>query len=289
MTSGENVMSTQETPFSGSTVVSDYIGGKWTAPRPFMSLINEAAPEAGASVCWLSDDWIARLEKGHEICYVHGASFPLNSSTSGLIAEDKVSTYIVLSNAGVAAMPHHLVRFPNSGEIEGSADRALALVHPPLVIKPATEGGGLDVYRVDSIEEAHNLIGRLAARYHALAVCPFETILTEHRVVMLDGEPQVFFRKELNGQGEWRHNLKHGARPILEESPKVRAELAVIADQAMNAIRGRFMTVDIIRTPTARMVLEINGSVMLDHFAAESQEHRACAVEIYRQAISRCF
>ena len=36
-------------------------------------------------------------------------------------------------------------------------------------------------------------------------------------------------------------------------------------------------------------VLEINGGVMLGHFAAQSPAHRAAAVDIYGRAIARCF
>jgi glutathione synthase/RimK-type ligase-like ATP-grasp enzyme len=268
---------------------SDYVGGKWTSPRPFVSLIDEAASISGASVRWLSEGWIARLEKKGEVRYVHGACFPLNNASAAHIAEDKVSTFTVLADARVAAMPHYLVRIPSSGELAGAADRALSLVRPPFVVKPTSEAGGLHVFRAGSVEEAHALIGRLALRYPALAVCPFETIVTEHRVVMLDDEPLLFFRKELNDQREWRHNLKHGARPVIEESVEVRDELTVIARQAMRAIGARFMTVDVIKTPLARKVLEINSGVMLDRFAAQGQAHRAYAVDVYRRAIGCCF
>lgn len=268
---------------------SEYVGGKWTAPRPFVSLINEAAPQAGASVCWLSEDWIARLHKQAAVRYIHGYAFPLNNATSALIATDKVSTFTLLSDTGVTAVPHHLVRIPSSGNLAGAADRALTLVSPPLVVKPCDGAGGLDVYRAESIDDARSLIGRLATRYDALAVCPFEIILNEHRIVMLDNEPQLFFRKELQNQNEWRHNLRHGAVAVLEESPEVRGDLTAIARRAMQVIGGRFMTVDIIETPTGRKVLEINGGVTLDRFAAQSPANRACAVDIYREAICRCF
>ena len=57
----------------------------------------------------------------------------------------------------------------------------------------------------------------------------------------------------------------------------------------MRTIGGRFMTVDIIRTPAALMVLEINSGVMLDRFAGSSEANRTASVEVYRKAISYCF
>lgn len=163
------------------------------------------------------------------------------------------------------------------------------MVVPPLVVKPTTEAGGLDVYKAESTEEARGIIEQLAGRYTALAIAPFETILTEHRVVVLDDTPRLLYAKKLVNQAEWRHNLKHGAIPLLEDSPDTTAELAEIALRAMRVIGGRFMSVDIIRTPHGLSVLEINSGVMLDRFAARSQDYRAKAVEIYRDAIMSCF
>jgi ribosomal protein S6--L-glutamate ligase len=276
-------------PGPASSVDSDYVAGKWTSPRPFVSLIDEAAARSNVSVRWLSEDWIARLERQDEVRYVHGASFPLNNASAAHIAEDKVSAFAVMAAADVAAVPHHLVRIPSSGQLAGAADRALSLVRPPIVVKPTSEAGGLHVFRAESLEEARALISRLALRYSALAVCPFETIVTEHRIVMLDDEPLLFFRKELTTKGEWRHNLKHGAQPVMEDSPEVCNALTVIARQAMRAIGARFMTVDVICTPSGQRVLEINSGVMLDRFAAQSQVHRTLAVDIYSRAIGRCF
>lgn len=268
---------------------SEYRAGKWTAPRPFISLIEQAALETDVRVRWLSDDWIARLERNGKIRYIHGTCFPLNDSGASHVAADKVSTSAVLADARVPVVPHHLVRFPSSGDRHGVADIALGLVKPPLVVKPTAEAGGLDVYKADSTAQARGIIERLAGRYAALAIAPWETVLKEHRVVVLDDVPRLFYEKKLLNQPEWRHNLKHGAVPVLEDSLGTTADLAEMAIRAMQVIGGRFMSVDIIRTPGGLKVLEINSGVMLDRFAAQSEDYRAKAVQIYRDAIISCF
>jgi glutathione synthase/RimK-type ligase-like ATP-grasp enzyme len=284
-----NASEQRELPDSQPVVESEYRGGKWTAPRPFISLLSEAASQAGIELRWLSDDWIAHLRKADDVRYVYGTAFPLNNAGAAHIAADKVATYVVLDDAGVPAVPHYLIRVASSDEPDETIDRALAKVHCPVVVKPAEEAGGLDVHRAETIEEARSLIDRLARCYSALAVSPFETILSEHRVIMLDGIPQLFYEKRILSKTEWRHNLKYGAHPVVEESPDVRAELANIAIAAMRTIGGRFMSVDVVRTPNSRKVLEVNSGVMLDRFAAQNRNYRAIAVHIYREAISRCF
>lgn len=269
---------------------SEYIGGAWAMQRNFVSLINEAAGAEDIAVDWLSEEWIAKLTKEGVTHFITGTAFPLNNAVAANIAADKVSTSAVLTQKGVAAIPHYLIRVPSTGELEGAADNALAHVQAPMVIKPAGEAGGLDVHKAETPEEAQTLISRLAPKYRALAVSPFETIVHEHRVVMLDGEPQLFYSKQLpDNTREWRHNLKYGAIPIQEASPEVCAALAKLAIAAMEAIDARFMTVDIATLPEDRKVLEINSGVMLDRFAKQNPEYRALAIRIYQKALRKCF
>jgi ribosomal protein S6--L-glutamate ligase len=254
-----------------------------------VSLINDAAEQAGVQIRWLSDDWVAKLAREDEVHYLHGASFPLNNVGASQIAADKVATFRVLNDAGVPAVPHHLVRFPYSGQMQGVVDFALKLVQPPMVVKPINEAGGLDVCKADTVEEAVRTINRLAARYYVLAISPFETIVSEHRVVVLDGSPRLFYEKKLTNLDEWRHNLRHGAVALSEESPQTIAALSDMAVRAMHAIDARFMSVDIIHTTSGLKVIEINSGVMLDRFAGLNENYRARVVSIYRDAIRLCF
>jgi ribosomal protein S6--L-glutamate ligase len=270
----------------------EYTGGQWTTKRNFVPIINEAASRQNVETEWLSDDWIVRLTKGGVHRLISGTSFPLNNAGAVSISDDKVSTYAVLHNAGVPAVPHYLVRVPSNGDLHGATDKAFAAVQPPMVIKPARESGGLDVCRAGSYAEAEQIVGQLALRHQALAISPYENILSEHRVVMLDGQARLFYRKEIPataGNGEWRHNLKYGAVSVMEESPEVQAELSSLATRAMDAIDGRFMTVDIVTTPEHRSVLEINSGVMLNRFANQSPENYEQTIAIYSDAIGSLF
>ncbi len=131
----------------------------------------------------------------------------------------------------------------------------------------------------------------LSERYRILAVSPFEEILSEHRVVLLDGDALLTYEKvrDSHDSTEWRHNLRFGAEPRLETSRRLCSELADLGMAAIRAVGGAFMSVDIVATSEGMRVMEINSGVSLNHFAAVSAEHRALAVNVYRAAVQRCF
>lgn len=283
----DQTLSVSPDGIAGSTY--DYQSGTWNLPRLFVDLISEAAHRAGAEVRWLSNEWIARLEKRGRMRFIHGTSFPLNSSAAAAIAADKVSTYTVLSDAGIPAVPHYLIRLPPSGYVKGAGERVLSAIGVPLVVKPTAGAGSLDVYKAETVAEGRALVQRLAARYRSLAVAPFVQVLGEYRVVMLDETPELLYEKRLTDRHEWRHNFKHGAIPVLVDSPAMVAMLSDIAIAAMRALDGRFMCVDVITTETGARIIEINSGVMLSAFAGQSSGYRERALRVYTRAIKRSF
>ncbi len=241
----------------------------------------------------MSQQWIARLERGDASCYLEGYVFPLNSAVSGNLIRDKVSTATVLGREGVPVIPHRLLRLSSLRDIDGMADKATELADLPLVIKPcAGESGGFDVMRCTDIDEVESAISELSKRHRALAISPFVQIDKEFRTVVLDGEPLLSFEKVRaplaeDGSGEWRHNLKLGAVPELQTDPAVVRPLGDIAVSAMTAVRGRFAVVDTAQTSDGLQVVEMNGGVTLDRFSAYSSEYAALSRDVYTQAIER--
>lgn len=258
----------------------------WPGAGVFRCLIEAAAEEAGGEVQWVADGWIASLRKGDRSCRLVGSYFPLNDSAAAHLAEDKVATYIVLRQAGVPAVQHEMIPYfiAHDGQ---RIDELISRVGLPVVIKPATGKGGVDVHKADTPRAARSLVRGLLERYRSLAVSPFEDITAEYRVVVLDDVPLLIYKK-LTGKTEWRHNIRLGARPVLEESAAIRAEVAELAKTTMRAIGGRFMSVDIIATPGHYKVLEVNAGVMLNGFAAVDTAYRDMAVAVYREALTTC-
>jgi ribosomal protein S6--L-glutamate ligase len=267
-------------------------GHEWKLRRIFVTFINKAARELGIEVTWLSDHWIARLEKDGVVKYIHGASFPLGSATGSAIMRDKVSTYEVLQTAGVAAVPHYLVRFTPSRLPLEAAARAIRFSKFPMVVKPLKGFGGIDVSQARSIEELNLLLTEMSGRYNAMAISPFLRVQNEYRVVMLGREPLIIFEKVLSGdhsESEWRHNLKYEATPQVHSAPSICQPLVKLARATVNALDAGFVSVDIVRAEDELQVLEVNSGVVLEHFSSHTPMYALQAFAAYKKALQVCF
>lgn len=271
-----------------------YTSAEKVSRQIFVRAINTVCRSLGITVEWLSDFWVARLEKDGRVKHICAYTLPLNDVTPAFIMRDKVATFMVLTQAGIVAVPHLLVRMPSEHSFIG-IDRALGLASLPLVIKPCTgESGGLDVVKCNSRAEVERTLSELAPRYRVLAVCPFEDIASEYRVVVLDGVVLLIFEKVRStqdvGNTEWRHNLSLGAKPLIQTNPQLCQQLNRMAQAAMQTVGARFAAVDIIRDVTGTFkVLEMNGGVTLSHFSAHSPEYEQIANSIYEQAMRAAF
>jgi glutathione synthase/RimK-type ligase-like ATP-grasp enzyme len=255
-----------------------------TRRRAFVDQISLACAEVGATVNWHSDDWVAEITYPPRRVLVIGQVFPLNNAAASHVANDKVAAYQLLAASGVPAVPHHLLRYPMAPE--AMLTRALdACGGVPLVVKPHRESSGHDVRRASDQAELRYLLDYYATRYRAVAVSPWQNVLDEYRVVVLDGAPLLAYRKDLAEGPEWRHNLQFGARPELDVEPALRTLLEGMARDAMGALDLRFASVDVIRLADRLLVLEVNSGVTLEHFGHTSEQHRQLADDVYRAAI----
>lgn len=262
----------------------------------FVQLVTQACERLGVRLEWLSDYWIARLEKGGAMRYLQGCTFPLNGASVDAIMCDKVATYAVLQRGGVPAVPHYLLRkYSHDDMPAGLADEILA-THPlPLVIKPNTDTSrGAGVTRCLSAEEFRSSVAELSAHYSALAVSPYISVQHEYRTVVLDGQVKLVYEKvraplAADGTGEWRHNISLGATPEIQTDPVICDEVGTLAVAAMEVVGGRFATVDIVKSSHGYQVLEINGSVAFSGFIAHRHNHASIALDIYAAAIQKSF
>jgi len=196
-----------------------------------------------------------------------------------------------------------------------------------VVLKPVCGTGGNGVTRANNCKEVERAILCLFPKFHAIVVSPFIDIRREIRVVVLyqqvrlvyeknrpcivgDGESSVSVliskqltsrvtslnppvdldlgRIPLRGEQvavEWRHNLGHGATPVLITDPD--QSICDLAIEAVNALKMRFCSVDIIETDNGEfIVLEVNSGVMMDSFiSSQDSRYRDIARSIYTDAI----
>lgn len=86
----------------------------------------------------------------------------------------------------------------------------------------------------------------------------------------------------------WRHNLGQGAAPdeLLEHTTE-RKQLVQLARKAMDALRLRVASVDVVLLPNRKQqVLEVNSGIMMEQFAETS---RARALYVYGQIVEAVF
>lgn len=269
-------------PVHGSFKLSE-----WQHRRLFIAGIEESCEKAGVTVEWFSEYWVARLSKGEAVRYISAYLFPCNDAAAAGIARDKVAAYHVLKSCQVPAVPHRLIRFPpeiSEAYVTSKITGDFAL---PVVLKPCDRGGGSDVFKVTTAAELAGTLMEMSARYRTIAASPFEEIIDEYRVIILDQKPLLAIRKVRAGN-EWRHNLQFGARPAAVTDEALKAELCDLALAAARAIGLRLCAVDVITTPEGCKVIEVNAGFSMSKLSA-SPEFKPQVDEIYYQAVQACF
>jgi ribosomal protein S6--L-glutamate ligase len=259
----------------------------------FINQLNTAADDLGIQLSWLSDFWVAQLEKDALVKYVIGYTFPLNNASAAQVASDKVAAAAILSASRLPVVPHRLLRFSTAEPAEW-ASAVLAGTDLPIVVKPYKESSGIDVYRATTRTELRDDLALLARRYWAVAVSPYIDIVDEYRVVVLDRNVKLIYRKVRvrnvkNEAAEWRHNLLLGAYPEILESTDLYQSLSTLAAEAMTALDLTFASVDIVMVGDQLQILEVNSSVTLERFGLHTPAYADIALTIYKDALHRSF
>ena len=160
-------------------------------------------------------------------------------------------------------------------------------------------------YPIESEYRVIVLQGRVKLAYTKLI--PFvigdgQTSLYDLVISYLRGHPESPLQKKLQLEEEnfipqkgqkvslsWKHNLGQGARPEIVTDEALKDELSTLALRAAQAVRIDLASVDIIRTGSRLMVLEINSGMMMDNFIGIDQEHYRIGKHIYKQAVQAMF
>jgi glutathione synthase/RimK-type ligase-like ATP-grasp enzyme len=236
--------------------------------RIFVDAIRRYCRARGIACEVKSQGWLIIMQRGERRHLAFGYDIGLNSAMAHRIANDKSATAEVLANSGIACIPHTLFLSPKLGKYEptaGAREAILALLyaHPHGIVAKPNEGtSGRFVFKVTNEAELDHATSEIFASHFSLTISPFVEIEEEVRVILLDGDARVVYRKERIA--DWRHNLDFGARPILLEQGEARKTCIAIAIQAANAIGIRFASIDIVRVAGSWHVLEINSGVMME-------------------------
>ncbi|MER6665517.1 hypothetical protein ABT256_13320 [Amycolatopsis japonica] len=255
------------------------------ADRHFVRHLENAVAEAGGTLAWHADHWLAEIRRDTDRALVLGYAFPVNNVVAAKIADDKAASSTIMRAAGVSCLHQSLWRPAWRGN--QPVDWSVEL---PIVLKPNAESGGRDVHRVRTEGELEGLISTLSERYRALAWSPLLDVENEFRAVLLDGELLLAYRKVRPPDShEWRHNLHFGAVPEVCTDPLTSERLAALGRSAMDALSLRFATVDIVTVEGGFLVLEVNSGVSLERFSRYDAENCRLAGRVYSEAVRACF
>ena len=160
------------------------------------SLISKIAQANGWEHTKHSQGWISSLTEAEKVRQVYAYCFPLNSSTSASICDHKVLTSDVFKESGIPQIRHRLVQASDpTRSMWETASKIAEKYGYPVVVKSVKGSGGVGVELVRTPEELDLAIRKLSRDKADICVSRYKKIVYEYRLIMLDGMPEVIFRK----------------------------------------------------------------------------------------------
>ncbi len=256
--------------------------GEFIIDRWLPDAVRTACQNLGYECKTFSGDWIIRISSDNTLRWIFGYGFDINAQAAAQNANDKVACYQILSEAGLPAMPHYLVR-PEIMNATYISQLSQQLGDIAIVLKPLSGTGGHSITKHDSIQRALTYIADKDRP--DWSVSPFETIRSECRLFMLDGQVVLSYEKTepITENGLLFYNLGKGSQAVI---CKPTAQEVDLARAAVTALGLRVAAVDIVTlTDDSQQIVEVNSGVMMEHFMRQSPEYRQIGYDIYRKII----
>ena len=300
----------------------------------FNKIIKEICKELNIKYTYLSKDWIIKLEKDNKIKYLSGNKFDLNGHAVGLIMDDKYAFYDTLKNIDIPACIHNIIyRENNNYEYAKNCHTKEDIIsyfnkyNSDVVIKPNIGSLGLGVYHITNKDELLEKTNELLKENFSISICPFYNIKNEYRVIILDNNIKLIYKKQnpiVTGNGintlkellikfnkyyyqdkeiiniipkknekytyDWHFNLSRGSIASLDIDDKLKEKLSLIAKKVSKEVGITFASIDIIELYNKELlVLEANSGVTIDKVIDFIPNGYNIAKEIYKEAIIKMF
>ncbi len=262
--------------------------GQYIVDRFLPEFVRSASAKRNIQCTGMSDDWVLRLEGAGKVRWVLGYQFDLNGAATSAVTRDKVATYLALRQAGIAAVPHVLVRSLPHESLEPT--QLQAMFPGSFVLKPLDGTGGRGVQKVSSAAEAIAIIQ--ASDEAAWAGSPFCDIATEYRLIILDDKVLLAYEKtqpvQLHGLQLFNLGLGAVACDIADANRLER--LTGIAQTVCTQLSLRLAAVDIVQTQSGELlVLEANDGIMMENYARQSAVYKNRAAVVYDTIVAAMF
>ena len=213
-----------------------------TSRTYFTDLIREISAEEEYQLDCFSQDWILRLtDKSGRMQTVFGYYFDINGSAAAEICKEKPATSSILTMNHIRNIHHELFLNPASKLAGGYTSiqgvfgeiRKFSEIHGnSIVVKPLKGTGGVDVFRCRSLKEVEAAVLAIFEREYGVALCPFYQLGVEYRLVCLDGQVRIAYKKVRNCViGDGKQQLKKLlVQSIMNGTSDIHAQCRSIAE-----------------------------------------------------------
>ncbi|MBQ6841115.1 MAG: hypothetical protein IJO63_03250 [Bacilli bacterium] len=168
----------------------------------FKDIIKDICDELNIKMTIASKGWMIILEKDNQTRYILGNKFDLNTYALGKTFDDKYATYEMLKNLNLP-VTYHEILFSPSNQSEFALDcnsyeyayNFFERNNCNIVIKANEGGQGKNVFHITSREDIKTTLDELFISNYSVSLCPYYDIKSEYRVIMLDGTPELIYKK----------------------------------------------------------------------------------------------
>ena len=300
----------------------------------FKKILVDICQELNIKYTFLSNDWVTKLERDNKVRYLTGNKFDLNGHAVGNILDDKYALYDVLNNLNIPVCRHSIIYasdnknyYANNCKSQEDIINIFNEYNNDVIIKPNKGSMGIGVYHITNELELLDKVKNLLVKNYSISICPFYKIKNEYRVIILDNQVKLIFKK-INpivvGDGkstlkelllkfnynyyidkdipniilkkneeyiyDFHFNLSRGSIASTKIDNELKDKIINMALDASKKVGIRFASIDIIETMDRNLlILEVNSGVTINKVINYIPNGYNMAKDIYKEAILKMF
>lgn len=302
----------------------------------FKKIIFEICKELNIECEVFSNGWVMMLKKNGIIRFITGYKFDNNRHAMGLIFDDKYAMFDYLRYNNIPVIEHRIIyKEDNINDYARGAkgieylDKLFEEFNHNIVLKTNKGSCGVGVHHITNASQLGETFSNLISNRHSLSVCPFYDIVFEYRVIVVNGQIELMYKKinpKVVGDGVstikkllcdfnpnyfkdyneenkdvvlktgevfeygWKFNLSRGSISSLDIEESDKLRIIDLVNRINNICKIDFASVDIIKSSNGEiMVMEINSGVMTNNFVSQHKGGYEIAKSIYKKAIIQMF
>lgn len=300
----------------------------------FAKIIKEICNELKIEYTSLSKDWVIMLTKGDKVRYIVGNKFDLNGHGIGNVMDDKYAFYDTLKHFNIPACEYHIFYqednksdYAKGCHTKDDLINLFSKYNYDVIIKPNLGKIGEGVYHITDEKRLLTKTKLLFKDNFSISICPFYHVRNEYRVIVLDNEVKLVFKKYnpiIIGDGkstlkellvkfnphyfsnkevinyipkkdevyvyDFRFNLSCGSIASTDIDEKLYSKITNLALDVAKKTNLKFASIDIFETIDNKLlVLEANSGVTINKAINFIPNGYEIAKCIYKEAIIKMF